>query len=259
MADDHTRARRTEIALTYEANKRDAIAAKRDEKLGGCTPVQRAERIKNLESLFKHRYGSILPDDDAGRDDARIMARHLANLPGDTRENITGWLKVWAPWMPADELEGLIAAELANPDKPWRAGALGNMLNLTAAERTDLKITTIRPANTTKVQLDAARQERKRPRDRLRKEQQRRRRGARPRAQYEADSLRKTQPWKSEGISERTWYRRNRSGARGHAPAKRTGREGKHKTRQSSAITRGKSAEVGGQRSVAQHSYLLIC
>jgi hypothetical protein len=47
-----------------------------------------------------------------------------------------------------------------------------------------------------------------------RKSQERRRRksGAKPREQYEADSVSSKEPWKLEGISRATWYRRRKAG-----------------------------------------------
>src|SRR5690606_8887235 len=49
----------------------------------------------------------------------------------------------------------------------------------------------------------------KRERDRQRSEKKRRAQGATVRAEYEAKSLSATKPWEAEGISRRTWYRRN--------------------------------------------------
>jgi hypothetical protein len=40
-------------------------------------------RRKELQRLFLFRWGPTLPDDDAGRDDATVMAHTIAQLPGD--------------------------------------------------------------------------------------------------------------------------------------------------------------------------------
>ena len=38
-------------------------------------------RLRDLEDLFTFRYGATLPDDDAGADDARILAHHAPESP----------------------------------------------------------------------------------------------------------------------------------------------------------------------------------
>src|SRR5215470_19048010 len=66
-------------------------------------------RIGDLNRFFTYRWGHELPDDDAGRDDARIMAHHLAWLQGDPERRITNWLDLRAPWMNGAERAKLIA------------------------------------------------------------------------------------------------------------------------------------------------------
>jgi hypothetical protein len=56
----------------------------------------------------------------------------------------------------------------------------------------------------------AARAKRRRQLDRQRKENARRARGVKPRKVYEGQSVEQAQPWVDEGVSRRTWYRRNR-------------------------------------------------
>src|ERR1700719_4094795 len=59
-------------------------------------------RIADLRRLYADRYGRMLPDDDAGRDAAFVMACHLAKRP-DAERRIANWLELQAPWMRQDE------------------------------------------------------------------------------------------------------------------------------------------------------------
>lgn len=181
-----------EIAARYDAKRRDR------------PPVSIAAlRIAELRRLFTARYGRVLPDDDAGHDEALIMAHHIAKRPGDHRKLIAAWLSLWAPWMRLDQVSSMIASVIANPIR-WRADKLAARLRLTEAERRRLHITTIGAVDMTKAERAQRRQERKRQR----KQRRRREQGAKPRAEYEAKSLSRTKPWEVEGISRRTWERR---------------------------------------------------
>ena len=172
-----------------------------------------ALRCAELNRLWTDRYGAVLPDDDAGKDDARIMAHHLALMSGDQRRRISSWIDSWAPWMSPDEVAALIGSVLAKPLR-WRADTLGKRLNLTEANRSRLGITTIGAADMTNAERDAARMARKRKA----KRQGRRDQGVKPRAEYEQQSLSRAKPWEAEGCSRATWYRRQRCGP-SHADA----------------------------------------
>lgn len=151
-----------------------------------------------------HRWGDQLPDDDAGRDDALIVLNHMVNQATDPRGRMAQWLATRCPWMSAREARSMIARVVANP-KRWRADTLAVKLNLNAADRTRLQITTIGAVDLLKEQRAA----RRRQRDRDRKRRNRRKAGARQRADYEATSTSRQRPWAALGISRRTWYRRH--------------------------------------------------
>ena len=167
------------------------------------TPMQIvALRIADLSTLFRSRYGAVLPEDDAGRDDIRLAVDHLAALAHPARA-ITRWLESWAPWMTLGEQRQVIADGIAQ-QRNWKADALAWRLRLTKEQRTMLGITTIGAIDHGK----AARKKRRKDRDRERKEAKRRAAGVLPRDAYEAGSVEKTKPWEVEGGSRRTWYRR---------------------------------------------------
>jgi hypothetical protein len=100
-------------------------------------------RKRALERIFIDRYGSrTLPDDDAGRDDLRLMADHLAQL---SKNHVAAWASLWAPWLSAEETDALI--EEVGSGKYWTAEALGKELNLDDATATRLGTRTIRPVD----------------------------------------------------------------------------------------------------------------
>jgi hypothetical protein len=191
-----TEARRKEIARKYRRRRRDRLVS------------MAALRIAELRRLFRSRYGETLPDDDAGRDEALVMAHHLARRAGDPHRRIASWLELHAPWMTPADLRGLITAVLAKPLR-WRADKLAVRLNLTDAERRRLRITTIGAVDRTKAERLADRKERKRLAQRAR----RRARGVRLRSEYHACSLTRTKPWRDLGMSRATWYRQPRPSA----------------------------------------------
>ena len=105
--------------------------------------------------------------------------------------------------MPELEAARMVANICSSPRR-YKADTLAIKLNLTAAERTALRITTIGAVDLLKEKRSA----RRRQRDVERKKRGRRARGARPRAEYESNSLTRAKPWMQEGISRRTWERR---------------------------------------------------
>jgi hypothetical protein len=85
------------------------------------------------------------------------------------------------------------------------ADNLGKYLRITDEMRTALQIRTIGSFDVSKRQRAA----RRRARDHELKRTKRRQRGAKPRAEYLAThAISRDQPWRTEGISRRTWYNR---------------------------------------------------
>lgn len=166
-----------------------------------------ALRMNDLAILFRSRYGTTLPDDDAGREDLEIALNHLACL-AHPRGHIARWIEIWAPWLTAREQAEMVPPILANPQR-WKADALAWRLHLTMEQRTVLGITTIGAFDVPR----AARIKLRKQRDRDRKAKQRRAAGMKPRKVYEQQSITSAQPWIAEGISRRTWYRRRGTGA----------------------------------------------
>lgn len=147
-----------------------------------------------MEELFAARYGERrLPDDDAGRDDLRIMMDVLMQRGED---HCRGWAAYWMPDLPDHELDDI----LDSAGKRWTPAAIGKALNLTNAERTRLGIRIILPVDRTKTQLKQDTKKRNAERERARRLEA----GARPRKQ----SLSQTKPWVELGMSRRTYERK---------------------------------------------------
>jgi hypothetical protein len=95
-----------------------------------------------------------------------------------------------------DEAQSIPMCRKADPLAAW--------LDLTYADRQTLHIRTIGSVNVKK----RARTELRKHSKRVTQESRRRARGARPRDQYEDNSLSATRPWDRLNMSRRTWYRR---------------------------------------------------
>jgi hypothetical protein len=191
------------IALHREIKLR----REREKRLRGPQrrPSIAALRVAELSRLFRHRYGLTLPLDDAGFEDAQIMAHHLVGLIGDPRKRITNWLKLMMPSLSFRRAAAIIETAIHRPRR-WRAETLGKLLGLTDAERSSLRITTIGAMDTTKVERLQRSKQLRRDRERKRRAKQ----STRSREEYLSTSVARTKPWQAEGISRRTWYRRRK-------------------------------------------------
>lgn len=164
-----------------------------------------ALRLHDLAILFRSRYGRAeLPDDDSGRDDLKIAINHLACLPRPQKA-IAVWLELWAPWLTLAERSDIVRPIIDSPQR-WKADALAWRLRLTMEQRTMLGITTIGAIDMNK----GARTKRRREYQRRWKAAKRRAEGIKPRKVYEEQSISRAKPWEAEGVSRRTWYRRQR-------------------------------------------------
>ena len=101
------------------------------------------------------------------------------------------------------DAEGILE-EAASTPKQMKADELARWLGVTYVERQKLGFTRIGAKDVGKRSRAILRK----LRDRRAKERKRRGQGAVPRAEYETQSLSKTQPWLAEKISRRTWERR---------------------------------------------------
>jgi hypothetical protein len=162
-----------------------------------------------FRKLIIHRYGPAgCPDDDAGRPDLMELL-YLASLaPAGADKKVANLIELYAPWMQQDEAQPLIQhlSVIPNYQKLRTAEELGRILHLTNADRERLKLWRIRPCDMTAEQL--ANQAKKK--ERARRERARRKRGIRTKEAYLAELASRPKPWVVEGISQRTWQRRQK-------------------------------------------------
>ena len=158
-------------------------------------------RPRELERVFRDRYGAILPDDDAGRDDLFVMANHLAHFDAPD-QRIISWVRQWAPWYGDDETAALTEAVIAKPLK-WTADRLAKRLGLDLATRTRLAITTIGAVDCGKAKRAKLRTKRNNEAKRVHRAQA----GAVP----HAASVEQAKPWLALGISRPTYFRRQKA------------------------------------------------
>jgi hypothetical protein len=170
--------------------------------------IIRRLRLGNLRTLFRHRYGTELPDDDAGREDLNELLLPISLGPKPTKM-MANEIDVFAPWVGSADVETIIdfINRLPISDRKPKAEALGKRLRLTNAEREWLRVWTILPCDISREDLAEQRKAKARARSKLYRQKQREKTGKPNRADYLAHSLTKTKPWKVEGISRATWYR----------------------------------------------------
>jgi hypothetical protein len=164
-----------------------------------------------ITCVLQHRYPiRLLPDDDAGRDDADLMLAYLAHVPhGDVK--MVHFLDAWCPWMGPTEREQYIQEAARSRPPRFTADELAERLGVTYAERQHLGLRLIGAVGTTKKDRERLRRERYREKDRQRKERERRAKGRMTRAEYLAKAAATAKEWEAEGISRRTWERRRKA------------------------------------------------
>jgi len=153
------------------------------------------------------------------------IERHALHVGAADTEDFWRWLVAWcwhneqntrdrtgALQLAAERMGGSISEaeaeailERADGMRQQRtADRLARFLGVTYAQRQQLGLTTIGSIDVRRRGRTLLRKRRRR----LYWENRRRSRGARPRADYETNSLTRAKPWEAEGVSRRTWYRR---------------------------------------------------
>lgn len=131
-----------------------------------------AVRVRELSRIYLHRWGTTLPDDDAGRDDATLYLAHVTHLRNG-QQRACNFLDLFCPWMGKDEREVLLADAARGGGIFWSADDLAAKLGLTYAERTARAITTIGSIDVDKDGRARLRAERKRKRELERRQSKR--------------------------------------------------------------------------------------
>lgn len=156
-----------------------------------------ARRVGDLTRIYRDQYPNGLPQKGLGVKYAKYMCRTMAFLPKDRRPR---WLDRYAPWMDA-----VVRDSILSLGPYWYSQrSLGNHLEIDNEDRERLQAWTIEAYDISKERREVINREK----NKAAQERRRRKNGAKPRE----ESLSRTEPWKAEDISRRTWERRRKAG-----------------------------------------------
>ena len=166
-------------------------------------------RQGNMIRLCRHRYGTELPDDDAGRDSLFDLLCIASLAIVDPVRKMANLIEVQAPWVSDTDCTAMVdAVNRAPVPERWRiAKTLGHRHRITNLERERLKLWMIAPCDMRSEELA----EQRRAKDKLRKRRKRLEQKCLTQKAYLAqfaNSINQTKPWEADGISKATWYRR---------------------------------------------------
>ncbi len=116
-------------------------------------------RGRDIVALLESRFGSALPDDDAGMDAAKLLAQHYMRLNVDAERVTRANLRLWASWLTEKTIARLIKD--ARKAKTPSAAKLGKDFRVTEQEVTALGLGTV-TAFTVTLEGDRNRQARRR-------------------------------------------------------------------------------------------------
>jgi hypothetical protein len=98
-------------------------------------------RGRDILALLQSRFGSVLPDDDAGMDAVNLLAQHYMRLHIDAERVTKANLRHWASWLTEKAFAGIING--AKKAKTPSAEQLGKDFRVTVGEAADLELSTI--------------------------------------------------------------------------------------------------------------------
>lgn len=187
----------------------------------GAKPYSRpSHRLREIERVIKSRHGFGVPHtDDASAYVEAIAYAYNANDPSITEKAVKAWCLTWAPWALNDGSMDAALAGVVSRKYDLCRYAVGKLLAVRWSEREALNLNTIAAYDVTPERQKELAREKKKEVDRLRIEAKRRAKGVKSRAEYEANSVNSQKPWIAEGISKRTWYRRQKSNGTGPSRA----------------------------------------
>jgi hypothetical protein len=162
------------------------------------------QRLNDLRTIQRRKFGIQIPDTAEGRAFARCMAHHQAQAGNDVRL----WLLNFCPWMSRGDRDRLIE-EIAKRPERWRAARLGRVLGFSylqwlAWSDPANPISTIRPCDRTPEQLAELKRERRNAKRRAK------RLSPRKRARADAAAARQ-EAIDASGKSRATFYRHKRA------------------------------------------------
>jgi len=216
MQETNTRAgaRAQEATPRFTTKKVEAMRAEIERRYDQKKPERTlwlnriaVKRIRDIELYLEGRYGRVLPDDDAGRQDLVILLNHLAQNPIDPQAKMRAAIHCWAAWMDHDERQDLIE-RIAGKPRWYKAKTLGRLMRITKEEHARWGLESIWAFTTTEDDM----KKKKQRRDRKAVTAKRRSDGVVPRAEYLAKCKSQTELWKPLNMSRSTYYRKLKAG-----------------------------------------------
>ena len=103
-------------------------------------------RCGALTKLFRHRYGHVLPDDDAVREDLWLLVTNASLAAAEPEKKMRHIIEMWAPWMLAEEGDAYAKHVwgLDIHERTLTGREIGKRLGLANAEREALRLWPIR-------------------------------------------------------------------------------------------------------------------
>ena len=183
-------------------------------------------RLRELDRIIGDRHGKV-PDTDDNDIYLHPIARCYRKILLDKGKSasvrdVADRLGVWcgrlAPHLSPEQVTDIACCALDELPHFDHDDVLGASLRLSYADRQRLKIRTIGSCDVDKKSRTKLNRARKRERDRLRAADNRRAKGALPRAIYEAQSLSRAKPWEQLGISRATFMRHRKKAIEASKP-----------------------------------------
>ncbi|MFI0843961.1 hypothetical protein [Mesorhizobium sp. IMUNJ 23232] len=229
FADDMASAGTT--AETRRAMRRKMLRTQRNiqrrtAKVLGKVPVRHAFRkellrLREIEKIIRHRFGLFLPEIDAdgvfhGEAYLHAVAAAIhASGSKDVLSDLQAWCSYIAPFLlNPDYLDPMADAVASVRHRTFdlRSDAVARLLGITLDERLALGLKTVGACDCSPADLRKIMKDRKMVADRERIAEKRKAQGRQRRAEYlEANPISRLKPWEAEGISRRTWYRRQKA------------------------------------------------
>jgi hypothetical protein len=167
------------------------------------------ERYGGIEQFVRNRRGHVVhvtpnahwvfPDSAEGRRDLKFVLNCIADAGGDTGWNVAHYIEEHAPWVPREVADAL-TDRICRAPRRWNAEAAAHHIGLTYDVRYRWKITTIGAIDVSPRRRRTLAEKRKRAWEQDRRHAA----GATP----QSESLERAAPWLKDGISRKTFFRR---------------------------------------------------
>jgi hypothetical protein len=202
-------ARGREQARTLAVAKENTIQRRRNRRSNWTGDRQTLREIGDLIQ-FRHRGPCDTDDGEAYLKAALpwLVAKAGGFHAEDLDEQVIAWARATLPRVGLDAIQAGLAEARDRDGRQrlwWVAQELGDLLQLTVAERERLRITRIRPAGMTARKFGTYQRTRQAEKAKARRIAK----GARPREQSKAQ----LQPWEALEMSRATYFRKQKAGA----------------------------------------------